>query len=392
MTKGKRVAVLMCLVGVIMMMVVGTVGCGDSTTTPTETATITPTEISSQLDAFKAKVDADVELWTSPQLGTPPPGPEAVPGKHIVLIPSMAAAEGAAHPIPVAQEIAEFLGWELTIIDAAGDPVKMNDAVEKAITLKADGVITIAIDAQIIKGSLEKLKAAGIPCVSFGSENLDNLCASSEYTVEGKMEQMNLDIGYAVAEWAWKESGYDMKMIMMTDSEFISSIQIDQGVRNFVEDCQAAGGDCQILAEAPFLVNNVMTTAGGLAVQTARMNPDFNVFWAAYDFALMGMIPALEDAGLTSNSFAVSVCGNAWNTQMIREGGYQRATVALAYDSAMFSLFDDLNRIFSGQQPIGGVAHGCHAKLITTENVPASGVWNGDIDYIPYYQAIWFPQ
>jgi len=337
--------------------------------------------------SFVAKVNADFVRQTRRQTYTPPKtGPKAVAGKSIVVIPCAMAAEGCARPARAAMEAAKVIGWEATLIDPAGDPSKMAAAVQKAISLGADGIVLQSIDAHVIQGALQQAKARGIKIVAFasgpstsGRRVLNDIIPSLSSLVTD---------GYTIGQAAYKLGKGKARMVMMIDREYGILTLRRQGTERFIRDCQRAGGNCKILGEQNFLITELATRVPGQAVSLARNNPGFNVFWADYDAGLNFMIQGLRQAGITDGgkSFAVSFDANVANLDLIRKNGYQRATVGLPMQWAGYAQIDSLNRMFAGQRPVDS---GLRTKLLVKSNVPRAGAWDGDLDVRPLYRRIW---
>jgi ribose transport system substrate-binding protein len=296
----------------------------------------------SSLSAFEEMAAKTTEEASATQTTKPPTtGPEGVPGKTVYVIPCYAAAEGCAGPANYALEAIKTLGWKGTMLDGGANPSKQAADVEQAIAAGADGIILEAIDAQIIQGPLQRAKAAGIPVVTFASVDQGHLFAQEIPTTEAFEEE-----GYALAAGMYGHSEHDLKLTMMTGTRAKVVGYRMKGTQKFVEECEAAGGECEINAEQNFA----------------------------------------ESAGLTGTTFAGSFDANASNVEHIREGGWQQFDSALAPEWIGYAEVDSLNRLFAGQEVVD---EGVVPKLLTEENVPSEGTWNGDIDVAPLYEKVW---
>jgi ribose transport system substrate-binding protein len=332
--------------------------------------------------AFDAKADRIVAEKSAPQHNHPPmSGPKLVHGKTVVIIPCAMAAEGCARPARGVEEAAKLVGWNPVLIDGAGDPSKMANAVQRAISIKADAIVLTAIDSSSILGPLQEAKKAGIKVVGLGlvdkTRILDDLIPA---------EDSFIDDGYTMGATAYKLAGHNLKMIEMRGDEFGGVANRAHGTEKFVKDCQAAGGACQILASENFLVTDLTTRVPEQATAQVRRHPDFNVLWAGYDAGLNFMIQGLKSANLTDSGFAVGFDSNVANLDIIRDGGFQRASVGLPMEWIGFGAIDDLIRIFNGQKPVD---QGVHSELLLKSNLPASGPYVGTYDFRTAYKKIW---
>lgn len=358
---------------------------GGSTTAGSTSAAAT-----GDLAAFESAATAAAEAAAATQTGvTPTEGPKGVTGKKVVIIPPAGAStEGGYRTALAAQDAAEALGWDVTFINPEGDPTKMNAAVQQAIAIGADGIAISSIDAAVVANSVQQAKDAGIKVVaaiaanSDGDEGLyDSLVPSLE---------SGQDNGYALAAEAYEMQGGTLRDVQMMDNEFGYVVARQEGWKKFIEDCQAAGGDCETLNTTNFLAADITTKLPALTAQTLRSNSGFNVLWSGFDSGLDFMIQGAEQAGLTDNgSIAVGFDGNTPNLEEIRNDGYQKATVGLSTLAIGYGMIDNLNRLLQGEEPLSGEEQGMQNKLLTKDNVPAQGKWWGDVDVRPAYWEMW---
>lgn len=334
-------------------------------------------------NAFVAKAKAQFDAATKEQTGKPPAdGPKAVSGKRIVVIPCAMAAEGCARPARAAIEAAKAIGWKTTLIDPAGDPSKTAQAVQKAIAIKADGIILESIDADSIAGPLGQAKAAGIKVVAGSTTN-----TAHGYDALIPPQQSLQRDGYLSGVAAFHLADDDLKMIAMEEDSFgVDRVRV-AGLDQFFQDCKAAGASCDLLGKTNFQLTEAATQGPSQAAALARQNPGFNVLWGVYDAALSYFIQGVQQAGLSNaGGFAVGFDANSANLEMIRNGGYEKATIGLPMVWVGYAQIDAMNRLFAGQKPVD---EGVHSKLLTKDNVPSSGAWDGDTDVRPAYRKIW---
>ncbi|MER2537572.1 MAG: substrate-binding domain-containing protein [Rhizobiaceae bacterium] len=331
--------------------------------------------------AFKAKVDKEFDSSVAPLTVTPPTeGPAPTAGKHIVVIPCSMAAEGCARQARAVIEAAGLLGWKTTLIDPAGDNAKQAQAVQKAISIRADGIILASIDSAFIQGPLREARDAGIHIVAEGQDS------EGLYEAIALTEKFYNEQGYMTGVAAYRLGGYKAHMILLEDNEFAGVRYRADGVKAFIEDCKAAGGDCKIVAAQEFLVAQVQNELPKQTVALVRQHPDFTALWAGYDFAMNFMVQGLQQADLADKGFGISFDANDANNEIIRKDGFQKATVGLPIEWASFGMVDNMNRLLAGQQPAD---QGLRVKLLTRDNMQPSGAWQGDIDFRAAYKKLW---
>jgi ribose transport system substrate-binding protein len=339
----------------------------------------------SGLDAFNAKVKTLVETSTRPQTGMPPQtGPAIVANKTIVIVPCAMGAEGCARMARGAEEAAAMIGWKTLLIDPAGDPSQMANAVRRAISIKADGIALAGPDAGTVLGALKEARAAGLTIVSTSGYNQDNVFQAVTPTPESFMQD-----GYDAAATAYQMGNGRLRALEMTDNEFGSVRSRIEGVNKFLADCEAAGGDCKLLATDNYTVADLTTRVPQQAVAIVRRNPDYDFLFAAYDAGLNFMIQGLRSAGLDTKGNGASFDANVANLDNIRNNGYQRVSVGQPMEWFGYGLIDQLNRLFA-HAPL--VDEGFTSKVLVKENLPASGPWIGDVDFRVSYRNAWHQQ
>ena len=332
-------------------------------------------------EVFKAKVDNSFAQSVAALTVTPPSeGPAPVSGKRIVVIPCSMAAEGCARQARAVMEASALLGWKTTLIDPAGDNAKQAQAVQKAISIKADGIILASIDSAFIQGPLREARDAGIHVVAEGQDS------EGLYEAIALTEKFYKDQGYMTGVAAYKLGGYKAHMILLEDNEFAGVRFRADGVKAFIADCKAAGGDCDVTAHQEFLVSQVQSELPKQTVALVRQHQDFNTLWAGYDFAMNFMVQGLQQADLTNKGFSISFDANDANNEIIRQGGFEKATVGLPIEWASYGMVDSMNRLLAGQKPVD---QGLRVKLLIKDNMPLSGAWEGDIDFRAAYKRLW---
>jgi ribose transport system substrate-binding protein len=341
---------------------------------------------SADLAAFTATAQALVDLKSGIQTQTPPTdSPKAVSGmKKIMVIPCAMGAEGCARPANAAVQAAEAIGWEATINDPGGDPTKMADAVAQAISSGYDAIVLTAIDAQTIQGSLQQAKDAGLLIADFAAKDTET--GTKLLDVNVPAEQDFYDQGYAMGAKIFLDKGPDVKIAMLTGTEFGSIRLRSEGTKQFVADCVAAGGGCEIVAEQNFLVTDLATTLPTQTAAMVRANPTATALWFGYDAGGNFGMQGLDDAGLGDQVSVYGFDANVANLTRIAEEKTQVASAGSAMEWIGFGMIDNFKRIWSGQD---AVDQGVTFKLLTKDNVVSGSAWDGDISVADLYTKMW---
>lgn len=335
-----------------------------------------------KLTAFNAKVDALVEERSKEQKpAVPTTGSKPKPGRKIVIVSCSQQAEGCRRNSQTAADAAKIAGWTSTVVDAAGDPTKMAAGVRQAIDTKATGLVMVGIDTAFIPDVLQQAKDAGLGMVCWVCGNDPDLYDDVVTPTKTYAED-----GYLATAAAYQMQDYKLHTLNMEENAFVIDRDRGVGARRFVEECEAAGGDCKLLGSAEFALTDLTTSAPQKAVNLVRTKPGANVFWSAFDAAATFQFQALEQANLTEGMIGVGFDANEANLDDIRSDGFQRITVGLPAKAAGFAFIDNLIRLDNGEKVVD---QGVQTKLLTKENLPAEGAWDGDFDVEPLYRKLW---
>jgi ribose transport system substrate-binding protein len=311
--------------------------------------------------------------------GVPTEGPAAVADKFVVMIPCAEASEGCAQPARGAKEAAELLGWRVQIIDGGGTADTQAAAVRQAVTLHADGVITFAIDPKTIQGAVQEARAAGIKVLAQSTNKTDLVDFSDIPDAEGWKAS-----GSYLADYAIAKTDGNVRALVLHDTGFETMIQRHAA---FVDQLKACS-TCEILDEQQFTFADLATSVPQTVQQMAQTNPDFNVIYIDYDYAVSSVLQGLKAIG-RDDVIVLGSDGTSSAIQCIREDCGQTATTAFALDWAGWADIDILNRIFAGTDPQGG-AGALRVKLVDKAIAQGiDGLWDGDFDFRSAYRKLW---
>ena len=332
-----------------------------------------------------------VDALKAPNTKLPPTnGPKAVQGKRIAII-TITLAEAAAKRETVAiAQAAGDMGWKATTYDGQGSATIAGQKFAQAIATKPDAIALVALDKNTIGSYLVTAKAAGIPVSCSSCWDLSATDTKGDFAdVQPDLSQL-YGMGKAQTEYAYLATGGRPRFIVTTDPALSNLAARQQGFQDFIKACKAAHGECTTLASRNFQVGNATTTLAADAAALAQANPTYNVFWVAYDFAAMNVLNGLRQAGLAdpAKSFMVASNGDGASLELIKAGGYQNCTVAIAWSWVGYAIVDNLNRIFA-HQPV--VSENVPIRLFDKSNVDQgqNGAWDGDVDYRAAYQKSW---
>jgi ribose transport system substrate-binding protein len=387
------------LVGAALVLVLGVAlaACGggssssssgstESSSEPasSEPAADTGSSGSSSLADFEKKVDEVVAERSGPQTeGPPKSGPKATSGKSVYIIACSQALEGCQRESQTAKEAGEAMGWKMTLYDTESKPDKMVEGIQRAIDNHANGLVVQAIDMSALAAPLEKAKSAGASVVCFACVNSNEIASQVIPS-----EQSFYEDGYAIAAQMYKNTEGHPKILVISNKETGVIVKRLEGTQKFVEDCKAAGGDCEIIDEQFFLYSNLTTAIPELVSVSLQQHPDINAVWMGFDSSEEFIQQGVEQAGASKEDIGLyGFDGNKSNIADIREGGWEVATMAGPFEWVGWAEIDALNRVFNGEEPVENVVK---AKLITNENAPESDIYDGDgVDFEKEYEKVW---
>jgi ribose transport system substrate-binding protein len=365
------------LVGVVAatMVVLTLAACGgDGTGDAGATEEGTPAaESGGEVAAAKAVADkylAEATEWTGPSSG-----PKAVgAGKKVWWVTCGLAAEGCVRGPKAAEKAAKVLGWDLRIVDGKFDPRVWNQTIQEAIDQKIDAVVLDSVPTDLVGESVARARKAGVVVGSSGSGN-DPGPASVNFEISLKPEaEAEAMANYLI----WKTDG-KAKAHIVAVNEFRVARQIVENVTEILEGCSGCSTEVTNVTSA-----ETATRVPQIATSYQQQHPDTNVLIGAYDAVLLQTIPSMQGKDLEIASFNAI----APAVDFVRKG-QQTATLGFSYEWAGWGVMDNLNRIFSGEEPVD---QDIPIRLITKDNIdsiPEGESWDSGVDYPAEYTKLW---
>lgn len=362
------------------VLVVGLAACNaeaDGSSDPGTSASASAKEFAATAQQLVDEASSEIPI------AAPQSSPPLESGKKIVTIPCSAGAQGCKFAVDQFSAAAKSIGWTTTMIDPAGDPAKMAEAVNQAVSQGADGIFSVAIDSANLEAPLKAANEAGLETVCFSCVDDPGLLLATLPS-----EDQHRRDGYVLAAQAFLDSGEDLKVVLLRDSEFGNTVRREQGVLDFIKDCQDAGASCELVAEQNFLVSDISTSLPQQVAALVRNKPDWNALIAPYDATLLFVLPELRNNGLVQDGQrAYGFDPLDQNISWIRDEDVEAASLASPYDWIAYAAIDQLNRAFAGEEPVD---QGVRDKLVVPSNAPGEGeTYVGDGDPASVYKKLW---
>ncbi len=256
----------------------------------------------------------------------------------VVLTPYLANA-ATKEAIDDLTEQGEALGWDVSVVDTAGDMNRLNSAFQDAAAQAPDAIVLGSGDPTQISLGLNSAADAGVPVFAMDAAEAEGIAAN--------VTSDNTDLGEQSANALIDLMGGAGSIVMFTHEPHPGVKARAEGARAVFEE---AG--IEVLEEkhvnVPGPVDDARTSMQD--VITARGDAVTGV-WGGWDEPALGVTQALEAAGVTDVP-VVGVDGQDFALAAIEEGGPFRATVKQdwqAISGQVVELVEDL--VENGTEP-----------------------------------------
>ncbi len=316
----------------------------------------------------------------------PTTGPAGAEGKTIVVLAGDLKNGGILGVTSGIEEAVDVIGWDVRVIDGAGSVQGRTAAIGQALALQPDGIVINVFDAVEQQAALEGVVAADIPMVAWHSGPVIGCDAPGGIFANVSTDAMT--VSEVAAEWAIKDGGDDVGVVIFTDSTY--QIAIDKADR-IQETIEAMGGTVLEYVDTP-----IADTSSRMGPLTTSLLQKYGDSWthslAINDLYFDFMGPALAAAGIPGDGSPKAGSagdGSEAAFQRIRAEQFQAITVAEPLNLQGWQLVDELNRAIQGEACSGYVTS---PALVTTEGLEKLGDSNAfdpDVAYREAYTAIW---
>lgn len=254
---------------------------------------------------------------------------------------------------------ADAKGWDVNVVDTAGDVAAVISRIEDAVTQQVDAIV-INVDPAQVNVGLQAAKDAGIPVIGMdaGSDPLVAVNVTSN--------------GYAMAAetsvYVANRIGGEGKVVMFVFDAF-PPVQI----RGVVAD--AVFGNYPDIEVIDRVTPDVQD--GGIADSRAKMeailaaNPEpgsIAAVWAAWDQPALGSLQAIEEAGRADEGIViVGMDANPQARDAISASGNFEASMAQDFTGIGSKVAELVERLVAGEELRETVVY-IPTQLITSAN------------------------
>lgn len=254
---------------------------------------------------------------------------------------------------------ASELGWDVNVIDTAGDVGAVISRIEDVVTQGVDAIV-INVDPAQIGAGLQTAADAGIPVVGMD--------AGSDPLVAANITSNGYAMAAQTAVYVANRIGGAGNVVMFTFDPF-PPVQ----VRGHIADAVFANfPDITVVDRITPDVSD-----GGIADSRAQMeallaaNPDagsISAVWAAWDQPALGALQAIEAAGREGEGIVITgIDANPQARDAIAQGGNFEASIAQDFQGIGSTTADTVARILGGEELVQKVIY-VPTELVTVAN------------------------
>ncbi|MDP3265094.1 MAG: substrate-binding domain-containing protein [Tabrizicola sp.] len=286
-------------------------------------------------------------------------GAAAAEGERIAVITPYLAQPGTQFYVEAFQARAGELGWEVNVIDTAGDVAAVISRMEDVVNQGVDAIVLNVDPAQVGAG-LDAAAAAKIPV--FGMD------AGADARIQANITSNGYAMAAETAVYVANRIGGAGNVVMFTFDPF-PPVQ----VRGVIAD--AVFGNYPDIKVLDRITPDVAD--GGIADARAKMeavlaaNPEpgsIKAVWAAWDQPALGALQAIEAAGRQGEGIVITgIDANPQARDEIAKGGNFEASVAQDFAGIGRTTADTVARVLGGETLKANVIY-VPTKLITAAN------------------------
>ncbi len=265
----------------------------------------------------------------------------AVAQSKVAVITPYLAQPGTQFYVEAFQAVAKEKGWDVNVIDTAGDVAAVISRIEDVVNQGVDAIVINVDPAQVTAG-LQSAENAGIPVVGMDAGS-DALLATN---VTSNGYAMAAETSTYIAD----RIGGAGNVVMFVFDAF-PPVQ----VRGVIAD--AVFGNYPDIAILDRVTPDVAD--GGIADSRAKMeailaaNPEpgsIKAVWAAWDQPALGALQAIEAAGRQGEGIVITgIDANPQALEAVAAGGNFEATIAQDFSGIGSAAADAVERLLAGE-------------------------------------------
>jgi len=364
--------------------------CGITLTACSPAGTTGGSDTDANLDtAAVDEAKAAVETATGPtdEWFGPDSAPVPTADKLIVCVEYTAQDITATTWCDGAEEGAAAIGWRYTRISSQSTADSNRTALQQAIALNPDGIVT-SLDAASNLGLLEEASNAGIQIVGIHSAAVPgpapDLFLFTNLTYEPQAQAAMM------ANLAIADSNGTARLIVVTDTQYAIAKAKADSAQAQIETCSS----CEFLEYVSTPAGSTNADMPGLFTSWVQKYGDkpFYVYSVSDAGFFDPGVSALRVGGVEPSG-RVGLLGSDGSPaayKRITDGEYEIGTIPEPARMQGWQAIDEFNRAFNGEDHSGFVQP---LHIITKDNVAtditADGIYEPAVDYAAKYTSIW---
>jgi ribose transport system substrate-binding protein len=307
-------------------------------------------------DRDQARVDSGVKAARAevarflgrPRFSAPGPAFDAagkVRGRRIFEIPITSEVPFIAAVEKGMRQAAEEVGAELVVYPNQGEPSQWAQGIRTAISQRADVVLLLAQDPQLVAPQIRQAEAAGLPVIVLRTTGEGEPCPSLGTTcVPAPFEQA----GRLEADWVIADSGGEANILVITSNDARSTRPLVRGLKAELAQkcplCEARFVDVPI----PEWANRIRTEVQSALVR----DPEIDYVVPIYDSMSQYAVPAIE-AGRAAERVEISTFnGTPFVLEMLQNDDVVAMDVGENLAWVGWASMDQAFRILAGERPV----------------------------------------
>lgn len=318
----------------------------------------------------------------------PTTGPHAVLHKKVIFIASNLRNGGVLGVAQGFEEAAHKIGWKVRVLDGSGKRYKQINAVRHALNLKPDAIVIAGFNPNSVRIQLKQATKRGIQIIGWHASAQSG--PNKSLFLKNNITTSPDEVAKLAAFYAIAESNGHAKVVLFTDTIYeIAKYKANQ-MKRYIQRCK----QCQVLEYKNSSLAHVdknMPKTTKLLINKHGNNYTYSL--AINDLYYDHMVDTLKKMGKKPDGIPHNISagdGSVSAFQRIRNGSYQKATVAEPLRLHGWQMIDELNRLFNHQSVTSYVSH---PHLITKENVNLHGgtdnMYDPNNGYDKVYLQIW---
>ena len=283
----------------------------------------------------------------------------ALAQEKVAIVTPYMAQPGTQFYVEAFESVAAEKGWDVNVIDTAGDVAAVISRIEDMVTQNVDAIV-INVDPTQVTAGLQAAQDAGIPV--FGMD------AGADPLLVTNVTSNGYAMAAETATYVADRIGGEGNVVMLVFDAF-PPVQ----VRGVVADAVFANHpDITVLDRVTPDVSD-----GGIADSRAKMeailaaNPEpgsIKAVWAAWDQPALGALQAIEAAGRAGEGIVITgIDANPQAREAIAAGGNFEASVAQDFAGIGAATAEAVDRVLQGEELRQSVIY-VPTMLITAAN------------------------